>query len=596
MDTVKLNFHQITLEDKKWMDDRFAEEGQNACEYSFANNYLWRKVFQVEVAQLYGCALIRFREGDKLCYAWPIGAGDKKTAVDELLSFSHQNKTQLTLVALLEENRRRLTEWFPRQFLIRSNRAAYDYIYSREKLATLAGKKLHGKRNHIARFREEGDWSYEPMTPDNLEACRSMTDTWMRMRKEKWNADMEEEVLVLCEAFDHMWELGLTGGVLRREGEVVAFCIGEPLNRETFVVHFEKAFPDMQGAYPMINQQFVLHACQEYTFVNREDDAGNPGLRRAKLSYYPEILLKKYTAEESAVVFADPVEDAAGIRRLWQTCFGDGEAYIDFYLTRRMDWETMLVIYEDGIPVSMASFLPAEYVTGGEYIPAWYVYAVATLPEYRGRGYAGEIIECAKRLFQGPLVLMPAEDSLVAFYERLGFVQSFGDSRAARLPSADARLALKAKLPPADADAALKEGRTGTGTGTETAKIVGLREVTPEEYLRTRDARLFCEGYVRWDEAAIRYAMDINRFLGGDAVGCISEDGRLTDVVMYHVSDGVLYVEESTFAGKLPEKVGQMLMEKTGTSRLQLQKFSGMIWCSDPAKYAEGGYLNLTLG
>ena len=88
---------------------------------------------------------------------------------------------------------------------------------------------------------------------------------------------MELEMSVLHEAFDHRKELGLVGGIIRKAGQIVAFSIGEPLNSDTYVVHFEKAFPDMQGAYPMINQQFVLHACEDYTYVNREEDTGDPG-------------------------------------------------------------------------------------------------------------------------------------------------------------------------------------------------------------------------------------------------------------------------------------------------------------------------------
>lgn len=209
------------------------------------------------------------------------------------------------------------------------------YIYTREKLATLAGKKLHGKRNHIARFKDSGDWSYEPMTAENVEECRTMTYTWIHMREEKWNEEMNQEISVLHEAFDHMQELGLVGGVLRRDGQIVAFSIGERLNSETFVVHFEKAYPDLQGAYPMINQQFVLHECEGYAYVNREEDTGDPGLRKAKLSYYPDILLPKYELEESGVVYADPERDAPYIQEIWQKCFGDEEDYIQFYLKHR---------------------------------------------------------------------------------------------------------------------------------------------------------------------------------------------------------------------------------------------------------------------
>ena len=187
-----------------------------------------------------------------------------------------------------------MLEWFPGRFLIEGDRNDYDYIYTREKLATLAGKKLHGKRNHIARFKDLGDWSYEPMTAENVEECRTMTYTWIHMREEKWNEEMNQEISVLHEAFDHMQELGLVGGVLQRDGQIVAFSIGERLNSETFVVHFEKAYPDLQGAYPMINQQFVEHEIAgKYKYTNREDDVGEEGLRKAKLSYKPVFMVEK---------------------------------------------------------------------------------------------------------------------------------------------------------------------------------------------------------------------------------------------------------------------------------------------------------------
>ena len=272
-------FHEITLQDKAWMDRKFAEDDRNACEYSFANNFMWRNVYQVRVAELHGCLVVRFIDGEIHCFSFPVGNGDKKAAVEELLAICHEEGIQLLIAPASEQDRAQMLEWFPGRFLIEGDRNDYDYIYTREKLATLAGKKLHGKRNHIARFKDLGDWSYEPMTAENVEECRTMTYTWIHMREEKWNEEMNQEISVLHEAFDHMQELGLVGGVLRRDGQIVAFSIGERLNSETFVVHFEKAYPDLQGAYPMINQQFVLHECEGYAYVNREEDTGDPGLR-----------------------------------------------------------------------------------------------------------------------------------------------------------------------------------------------------------------------------------------------------------------------------------------------------------------------------
>lgn len=586
METKELQFHEIKMEDKSWMEEKLAEDDRMACEYSFANNFIWRKVYKAELAKLYGCVLIRFQERGKFVYSFPIGAGDKKAVIEQLLFLCQKKHEKLWMAPLVEEDRRNLLTWFPGRFLIEGDRDDYDYIYSTEKLSKLAGKKLHGKRNHIARFKDGDDWSYEPMTPENLEECRTMTYTWMHMRSEKWNEEMEEEVGVLHEAFDHMQELGLIGGVLRKKNEIVAFTMGERLNTDTFVVHFEKAYPDMQGAYPMINQQFVLHECQDYAYVNREEDTGDSGLRKAKLSYYPEILLEKYAAEESPVVFADPTLDREQIREIWKTCFGDDEEYIDFYLTNRMTKENMLVIHRNGKPVSMASFLPVEYCHDEMYSDARYVYAVATLPEYRRQGLAKQILQFAMDKFEAPLILAPAEESLCRYYEKMGFIRAFPGEEYSPLGGLEAM-----------------ELRSAGENNMDTSE-----PVTPEEYLKIRDAKLKQEGYVRWDTAAIRYAMELNAYLGGKTYAVVTdnESTRMEteqelekDILMFGRDGDSLIIEETTLNSERLKSLLPGLLEETGTKNAVYRKMEGMLWMPESAQSVgkvKNGYLNLTLG
>ena len=170
----KIEFHEITLDDKAWMDARFQEDDRNACEYTFANNFVWRKVYHVEVAEKYGCAVIRFKEEGVVMYSYPIGAGDRRKVIDELRTICEEEKRPLIMSPLSEADREQMLTWYPEQFLIQGDRNDYDYIYSREKLATLAGKKMHGKRNHIARFQDEDDWCYEELNDSNIEECRNM--------------------------------------------------------------------------------------------------------------------------------------------------------------------------------------------------------------------------------------------------------------------------------------------------------------------------------------------------------------------------------------------------------------------------------------
>lgn len=292
-----ITFRNITIEDQTWIIQKLKEDNKRGCEYSFANNFIWATIYQVEVAKVYDCCVIRFQaEGDD-CYAFPIGNGDKEKVIEELLQHAKEDGSVLHFESLLAEDKEFLETHFKGRFQIEEDRDSFDYLYTTEKLTTLSGRKLHGKRNHIARFKEQ-DWTYEPFTEQNKEECYRMNVEWCDRRACKWNRAMSDEQCALSRALEYYTQLGLSGGVLRVAGEIVAFCIGEALNADTYVVHFEKAFPDMQGAYPMINQQFVTHNCQDYRYVNREDDTGDEGLRKAKLSYYPDILLEKYTATQ----------------------------------------------------------------------------------------------------------------------------------------------------------------------------------------------------------------------------------------------------------------------------------------------------------
>ena len=202
---------------------------------------------------------------------------------------------------LTPDNFAQLEEWYPGRFQIEYDRDSADYVYESEKLATLSGKKLHSKRNHINKFKAlyGGRWSYEAITAGNVEECFQMALKWRDQNGCEDDPEKRGEICVTMNALRLFEELELKGGILKIDGEVVAFTIGEPVCSDTFVVHIEKAFADVEGAYPMINQQFVEHECRDYLYVNREEDTGAEGLRKAKLSYRPVFMVEKGNVKEN---------------------------------------------------------------------------------------------------------------------------------------------------------------------------------------------------------------------------------------------------------------------------------------------------------
>lgn len=290
-----ITFHPITLEDKDWASACIEAYQSRNCEYCFGNNLIWQQVYQTEAACIENCFCVRYPSEDKTIYSFPAGA-DPYSALDKLIAYAASQGSNWLLYGLSLEQTQEMTKRYPDAFTYHTDRGDSDYLYTVEKLSTLSGKKFHGKRNHIARFMDNPNWQYELITAQNLQEVMDMDRKWFQTFRKYDEEGLSQEHLAIRNTLPLLEEIGLIGGCLRQNGQIVAYSIGEPLNKDTFVVHIEKAFPDIQGAYPMINKQFVLHACQGYTYVNREEDLGDAGLRRAKLSYQPDIILDKYTA------------------------------------------------------------------------------------------------------------------------------------------------------------------------------------------------------------------------------------------------------------------------------------------------------------
>lgn len=291
-----IKFKKIELSDKEWIDKCMHESGNQGCEYSFASAFIWRDIYHTQVAEVEGMCCVKSGYEGNFRYNYPAGTGDMKKVIEHLIEDANERGHEFILRGITEDKLPQLEEWFPGVFHFDLIRDESDYVYTVEKLTKLAGKKLHGKRNHIHRFQDSGNWEYKDVTIENIQECIQMNQEWLDKYVEADDNSLLEEAKAVKEAFVHFEELGLKGGLLIRDDKVVGYTIAEPLNSNTYVIHIEKAFYEVQGAYPMINQQFVIHNCQDYEYVNREEDTGDEGLRKAKLSYYPDILLDKYDA------------------------------------------------------------------------------------------------------------------------------------------------------------------------------------------------------------------------------------------------------------------------------------------------------------
>ncbi len=289
-----LKFEALKLEDKPLYDSFLLNCGNRGCEYNFANLFLWgrQKALIHEGNLTFFCQFNR-----KSVYLFPIGQNLKPT-LDAIIADSRKRGIPCRLTSLTAEDESLLEQWYPGEFYFQPDRDSFDYIYSIDALADLKGKKLQRKRNHCNRFRLlHPGCTTEPITDENTPQVLDMLDRWYASRKTADpTATFHLEQTAITKALRNRSALGMEGLLLLEKGQPIAMTMGSRLSEHTFDVHFEKAVETIDGAYAVINREFAQYLRAKYPtlkWLNREDDLGIEGLRKAKLSYCPERLIEK---------------------------------------------------------------------------------------------------------------------------------------------------------------------------------------------------------------------------------------------------------------------------------------------------------------
>ncbi|MBI4776047.1 MAG: DUF2156 domain-containing protein [Deltaproteobacteria bacterium] len=175
-----------------------------------------------------------------------------------------------------------------------ADRDQFDYVYRTEDLISLSGRKFHRKKNHLNRFLKTYEFTYDELNPDMTDACLRLAEEWCQVRNCEEHPSLKGEERAIREALLHWSHLPFRGGAIFIDGRLEAFSLGEHLNSGTAVIHIEKANADYQGIYAALNQLFVQHAWSHTEFINREQDLGEPNIRKAKESYVPYRFIEKY--------------------------------------------------------------------------------------------------------------------------------------------------------------------------------------------------------------------------------------------------------------------------------------------------------------
>ncbi len=288
-------FQSFAPESRALYDAYLFSCGERGCEYSFVNLYLWGR----QKAAFLGNSLLFFSQFNRRSvYLFPVCKEDPRQALEAIMADAAKRGIPCRLTGLLPQDCEALEALFPGRFRFHPDRDSYDYLYDINDLAELKGRKFQKKRNHLNRFRQaHPDYYLEPVTPENTQCILDYVNLWYARRLEdNPHADYLMERSAIEKALAHWEALGLEGLILRDGEDTLAFAIGSRLSADTFDIHFEKSLDTQDGAYAAINQGFAAYLRQKYpelAFLNREDDMGIEGLRKAKLSWCPHRLIEK---------------------------------------------------------------------------------------------------------------------------------------------------------------------------------------------------------------------------------------------------------------------------------------------------------------
>lgn len=294
-----LVFRPITLDAKPLIDAYTKPWTLECSDLSFTNLFIWGADGKMEYAEKENVLYIKLDFEGVPVFLWaPIpkyGAEvDYRKAIYDGIAYMKNAGVEPTFRSVWTPFRDKMLEVCPELYSMPTD-IAWDYVYTRESLATLKGKKLHGKRNHINKFLSKyPDYEYRKLDSSMIQDCIALYDRWIGEKDAEAAKSLQDEKQSVCLALNHMKELGLTGGTIYIDGKLRAFTVGERLHPHMQLIHIEKGDTAYDGIFPMINQQYVLHECMDVELVNREEDMGIEGMRKAKRSYNPVKMIEKY--------------------------------------------------------------------------------------------------------------------------------------------------------------------------------------------------------------------------------------------------------------------------------------------------------------
>lgn len=443
---MNLDFKEIHAEDAKEMVPFYSLRKNKTCDSVFLESFIWRDFYKVRYAIWEGKALLWLMEYKGKCFsAMPLcREEDLPEAFAAIERYFNEELGYPLVINLADEYAVQYLNLPPERYHVEEQEGSGDYLYSGEAMRKLSGRKLHKKKNRLNAFlREyEGRYEYRPLCCSDKDYVWKFLDHWRLQKGENVEEHLDFEVQGIHDILSSCSMLNVRMAGVFIDGRLEAFTIGSYNPVENMaVIHIEKANPEINGLYQFINQQFLVHEFPEVEWVNREDDLGIEGLRKAKMSYNPADFARKYLVEQlldgkqgyswtkdfGNTSAKEPVrylegEEKQETRSLWEACFPeDSREFCDYYYTEKIKDNRILAREEEGKICAMVQRNPYLLQVQDHSCEADYLVGVATAENSRKKGYMRGLLEKVLRDMyweKKPFTfLMPASEALYTPFE-----------------------------------------------------------------------------------------------------------------------------------------------------------------------------------
>ena len=438
---MNLEFKEITVEDSPLMMPYYNMRKNNTCDSVFLESFIWKEFYNVRYAIWENRALLWLMEYNGKCFsAMPLcKEEDLPDAFHAIEQYFNEELGYPLVINLADEYAVKYLNLPEEKYFVKEQEDSRDYLYLGESLRKLSGKKLHKKKNRLNVFlrQYEGRFEYRTLGCDDKDDMWKFLDRWRIQKGEDQEEHLDYEVRGIHDILRNCCELNIHMGGIYVDGRLEAFSVGSYNKIEDMaVIHIEKANPEIPGLYQAINQMFLLNEFPNVQWVNREDDMGLEGLRKAKMSYNPADFARKYLVEQlldgqKSYKWAEEIENTASENLpeylpqeekketipLWKACFPeDTDRYLDYYYQEKAKDNRILAKKEDGKIITMLHRNPYKIHMRDKLWEADYIVAVATEENHRGRGHMREVLTKALRdmnLEGRPFTfLMPAAEAI----------------------------------------------------------------------------------------------------------------------------------------------------------------------------------------